>query len=420
MFMNPPFKRDSFWSRFTYITVLALITAFGPVCTDVYLPCVPEITEFFRSDPSSVQLTLTACFLGIAFGQFFIGPLSDAVGRRGPLLATLLLFALSSVLCAFTTGIPMMVACRFIQGVAGGGGLVLARAMTVDVFKGGELTRTMSMLMGIHSIAPVLGPLAGSLIISYFSWEYIFFAMGLWGVILTALSFFRAPETFVPEKSDKPAGRKIAESMLAPLSEFRNRNFIVLVFASGLMTAGFFGFLSASPFLLQKTYGFTPGEYALFFSLNSSILVLASFVIAFLTRKFSEKVLVKAALMAILIPALEIFIVAVTVPGNPVWLIAGVMCYTFLSVIFNAGSFTVIMSFRKVNSGAASGIFGVLVYAMGAVAMPFMGIMGESSMIPFGIDILVTSAGALAIFMLVFRRVGKLPDPDKPDAAMAG
>lgn len=414
--MNQPFKSDSFWSRITYITVLALLTAFGPVCTDVYLPCVPEITVFFRSDPSAVQLTLTSCFLGIACGQFFIGPLSDAVGRRGPILISLSLFAVSSVLCAFATGIPMMVACRFIQGVAGGGGLVLARAMAVDVFRGSELTRTMSVLMGIHSIAPVLGPLVGSLIIHYCPWEYIFFAMGAWGILLTALSFFKTPETFVPEKTGESTVHKIAGSMLAPLGEFRNRDFIILVFASGLMTAGFFGFLSSSPYLLQNTYGFTPGEYALFFSLNSSLLVLASFVTGFLTRKFSERAIVKASLMAILLPALEIFIVALTVPANPAWFLTGIMCYTFLSVLFNTASFTVIMSLRKGKPGAASGILGVLVYTTGSLAMPLMGIMGDTSMIPFGIDILVTALCAFLIFMRVLGRTG-LKTPEKSESA---
>ncbi len=404
--MQKPFNQDSFWSRISYITVLALLTAFGPVCTDVYLPCVPEITQFFKTDPSAVQMTLTSCFLGIAMGQFFIGPLSDAIGRRGPLLISLVLFAVSSALCAFATGIPMMVACRFLQGLAGGGGLVLARAMAVDVFRGSELTKTMSVLMGIHSIAPVVGPLAGSLIISCCPWEYIFFAMGLWGLLLAALSFFRAPETYVPENADSSLSRRLSANLTAPLQEFRNGNFITLVLASGLMTAGFFGFLSASPYILQKTYGFTPGGYALFFSLNSSLLVLASIVTGILVRKFPEPAIVKTSLAILLAPAAVIFAVALVEPQNPVWFLCGVMCYTFISVIFNTASFTVIMSMRKGPSGAASGIFGVLVYTTGSLAMPLMGIMGDTSIVPLGCDMLFTNIVALAIFVWVLARCG--------------
>ena len=233
---------------------------------------------------------------------------------------------------------------------------------------------------------------------------------------MAALSFFRAPETYVPENAGDSLSRRLSANLTAPLQEFRNGNFITLVLASGLMTAGFFGFLSASPYILQKTYGFTPGGYALFFSLNSSLLVLASIVTGILVRKFPEPAIVKTSLAILLAPAAVIFAVALVEPQNPVWFLCGVMCYTFISVIFNTASFTVIMSMRKGPSGAASGIFGVLVYTTGSLAMPLMGIMGDTSIVPLGCDMLFTNIVALAIFVWVLARCGS----GKENGSIAG
>ena len=124
------------------LIMLAALTAFAPFVTDMYLPALPSMTESFSATTSQVQLGLTTSMLGLAIGQLIIGPLSDKYGRKLPLIATLVLFAISSALCIFSSTITMFVAMRLIQGLGASGGVVLARSIATDLCSGKALARS--------------------------------------------------------------------------------------------------------------------------------------------------------------------------------------------------------------------------------------------------------------------------------------
>lgn len=140
------------------ILLLALCTAFGPLCTDMYLPALPDIAKDLNVSTAFAQASITACLLGLALGQLFMGPVSDGRGRRGPLIFSLALFTVSSGLCSVMQDGYSFLALRFCMGLGGAGGIVLARAICCDSYQGSALTRFMSLLMAIHSVGPILGP----------------------------------------------------------------------------------------------------------------------------------------------------------------------------------------------------------------------------------------------------------------------
>ena len=159
-------------SSFFYLLALGLLCAFGPLCTDIYLPGLPAICNYYGIDTSTAQLSLTSCFLGLAFGQIVAGPISDALGRKKPMLISVAVFAVSSLLCATASSAIELIVWRFIQGFAGAGGLVISRSIACDSYQGEKLTRFMSLLMTINSVAPVAGPVIGSALITFFSWRF--------------------------------------------------------------------------------------------------------------------------------------------------------------------------------------------------------------------------------------------------------
>ena len=141
--------------------LLGLMAAFGPLCTDTYLPSLPALAADLSISTATTQLTITACLLGMALGQLFVGPLSDSTGRRKPLFVALVFFTLASFCCAAAKTGNSFIALRFAQGLGGAGGIVLARAMACDLFRGAELTNFMSLLMVVNGVAPITGPMLG-------------------------------------------------------------------------------------------------------------------------------------------------------------------------------------------------------------------------------------------------------------------
>ena len=172
----------------SWIVVLGMLTALGPLCTDFYLPALPDLTRQLETTTTLTQLSLTASLLGLGLGQLFFGPLSDRIGRRIPLLLSLVLFIASSVLCATTDSITMLIVWRFVQGVAGAGGSVLARSIARDSYHGTMLTQFFALLMTVNGIAPVVSPVLGGFIASHFDWRMLFWVMAGAGLALLIAS----------------------------------------------------------------------------------------------------------------------------------------------------------------------------------------------------------------------------------------
>lgn len=106
------------------LCLLGMLSAFGPFVTDMYLPALPQLQACFSTNASMVQLSLSTSMLGLAVGQIFFGPLSDKYGRKPVIIASLLLFILSTFACLYAPTIETFVALRLLQGVGGSGGIV--------------------------------------------------------------------------------------------------------------------------------------------------------------------------------------------------------------------------------------------------------------------------------------------------------
>ncbi len=175
--------------------MLGVLVSAGPLATDLYLPAFPAIAEDLATTEARVQLTLTSSMLGLALGQLAVGPMSDAWGRRTPLLVGTALFMVTSLLCMFVTSVEMFIAIRFVQGVAGAAGAVVSHAVVRDLYEGDEAARFFSRLMLVSGMAPILGPLLGGQLLLVGPWPLSFALLALMnGVGFLAVLFF-LPET---------------------------------------------------------------------------------------------------------------------------------------------------------------------------------------------------------------------------------
>lgn len=263
-------KSNKHHLRFAFM--LAMFSALGPFTFDMYLPSFPQMMKFFGTTASTIQVSLTACLLGLALGQITMGALSDVHGRRKPLIIAMILYCLSSLGCAFAPNIGIFIALRFIQGFAVSAGTI-SSAIARDTFDGVELTKFFSLISVMSSVAPLLAPLAGSAVISFTKWEGVFLFLGLLGFILSITTTWKLEESL-------PVERRIRSNVKEMLGNFKSlimdRTFMGYALAQGFMLGGIFAYVAGTPFVYQKIYGVSPQVFSMLFALNGIVLILAS------------------------------------------------------------------------------------------------------------------------------------------------
>lgn len=393
-----PFK--SAGARLFMASILGFLAAMGPLCTDLYLPALPEMAEELSSSASQMQLSITACLLGLSLGQVVLGPLSDARGRKLPLLVSLAVFIVASFLCSRATGVGELIALRFLQGLAGSGGVVLSRAIACDLFRGTELTKFFSLLMLINGVAPIFGPVVGGQILSLSSWAGIFVFLAVCGVAQFSLVAFGCPETLPPERRVQGG---MGQSLRAMFRLFGNRVFLAYMLIQGFVMAGFFGYISASPFVLQNIYGLSAQHYAMCFGLNGFGIMIFAQVTGRVCTAYGDRAVLGAGVVLSLLASC--LVAAVSVLHLPAPFMIGAL-FLFVSCIgiTTTTSFSLAIASQKEGAGSASGLLGVTSFVFGAAASPLVGLGGADTALPMAAVAVLSSLLVLFFFRMAGRR----------------
>lgn len=348
-----------------YILLLVgVVSAFGPFVTDFYLPALPALGSYFDTSASMVQLTLTVSMVGLSVGQLFIGPLSDRYGRKLPLIASLVLFILSTVACLIATGIGEFLFFRFIQGIAGAGGVVISKSIAIDLYEGKRLARFFSMLSSVQGLAPICAPILGGLLLTVTNWRGIFWTLlFIGGALLLATTHFR--ESQLTRTKDS-----LSTTFKAYLPVVRNHRFMRHVLVQAMAMGVMFAYIAASPFIFQEHYELTPLAYSLCFGVNAlGIMAGSLFVIRF---QKVETALMAGASGFLLMSC----VVAVMLTGDfsvyhvEVSLFLLLVC---LGMILPTSTTLALEPVRE-NSGNASAILGFLTFFMGGICSPLAGL----------------------------------------------
>jgi len=252
--------------RVLYIVLLGALTALGPFTIDLYLPAFPVLEQDFDTTAAAIQLTLTGTMIGFALGQLVVGPLSDKVGRRIPLIVVTALHVVASVAAALAPDLLLLGAARVVMGIGAAAGGVVAMAIVRDLFGGRRLVVMLSRLALVSGVAPVVAPLIGSWLLTLMPWRGIFAVLAAYGIVMLVSTIAFVPETLpVARRQDKGG----ATALERYRSVFTDRVFIGVLIIGGMTFSGLFSYLSASPFLFQQTHGLDAQQYGLLFAVNS-------------------------------------------------------------------------------------------------------------------------------------------------------
>lgn len=392
------------------MVVLGALSAFGPLTTDAYLPALPQVGRDLEVGSSGVQLTLTACLLGLALGQLLAGPVSDAVGRRLPLLAGLGTFVLASLACTVAPSILALDVARLVQGLAGAAGIVLARAMVRDTTEGTEAARAFSTLAAITSTAPILAPLIGGALLRAGSWRGVFGFLTALGLALVAGVVAWTPETL-------PAPRRRGGSLPDALATYglllRDRRFVGHALAGGLAFAALFTYISTASFVYQDVFGFSPQLFAVLFGVNGAGILAASLLNRRLLHRAPTSALLSTGLVILPCTCLALLVVALSGAGAPVLLPVLFVAVASLGLI---APNTVALGLQDAgaHAGSAAALLGVLQFALGAAVAPLTGVLGGTPTI-----LAATMAACGGLAWLAHRTLCR-PGPAAVTAGSAG
>lgn len=374
---------------------LGMLTAFGPFVTDFYLPVLPEMTTFFHTSPALASLSLTTGMIGLAVGQVFIGPLTDKYGRKRILVASMLMFAIASVLCIVAPNIYLFNFARVFQGIAGAGGIVISKSMATDMYSGKELANFMAVLGSINGIAPVCAPVVGGLMAGWTDWQGVFALLLVIGVVLMLCSA-RLPETLLPEMR---IHKNVLQVYANLFRVFRNGRFTLSTLSAVACFFTFFAYIASSPFILQQLYGLSPLQFSLCFGFNAFMIGIGAALAP--QFKWQGKAL-KCGAIDFVIAAVGLSLCLLF--HLPLLLLMA--CYIYLLTSFGLmqpGLTAIALDSERENAGAASAIFGAAGFVSGAVSSPIVA-MGRIEIT----SSMVVLSGAVVCLVLVLTLCRKI------------
>jgi DHA1 family bicyclomycin/chloramphenicol resistance-like MFS transporter len=381
------------------VVLLGALSAFGPLSMDMYLPGLPSMARDLSAPAWAAQLTITTSMLGLAGGQLVAGPISDALGRRRPLLAGVAAYAVASLLCALAPNIWLLLVLRLVQGAAGAAGIVIARAIVRDLHEGVAAARFFALLMLVSGLAPILAPIVGGQLLHVTDWRGIFVVLAGIGALLLLAAWWALGETLAP-------AARHGGGLVATLGVFgglvHDRVFLGYTLAMGLSFGAMAAYIAGSPFVLQDIHGVSPQLFSALFALNAAGIIAASQISRGLVGRYGPRRLLIVGVSAGALGGLGT-LVSVVFGGG----LAGLLPSLFVLVasigLVLPNATALALADHPRTAGSASALLGLSQFAIGAVAAPLAGVGGSHTALPMGIVAAVLPIAALACLLLLAR-----------------
>lgn len=392
-------KQPSVAVHFTFLVIyLAGLSAFGSFVNDMYLPSLPSMMHFFHCSVPVVQLGLTMGMIGLAIGQFIMGPLSDKFGRKPLLIYSLIAFCIASVVSIFSPTIHFFLACRLFQGLGASGGYFLARSIPADFYSGRMLAKTMAIIGAINGIAPASAPVVGGIVSDHYTWKGVFVFLTLFGIILLCFSP-KLKESLTPD-------RRYQGSVWQSFGNYRlllrNKAFMIHVLLKGTALGLMFAYVSSGPFIFETHFGKSQTLFGCFMGANA-LLVAAGSMLALKFHPLKRAALI-GAIGLIASTVVEIYMLYCHAGSLWCYEITLLPMLFFLGMIFTVSN-TLAMNEGRSTAGDASAVLGITGYIFGAAVSPIVGIG----------DILHSTAcayGVLAFLVMIFAWLSMRLAPD--------
>ncbi|KRD35918.1 multidrug transporter CflA [Oerskovia sp. Root918] len=393
-----------------FVLLLSALTAIGPLTIDLYLSAFPQIVRELGTTESRIQLTLTATLAGLALGQLLIGSLSDAIGRRLPLLSALSLYVLASVGIVFVQSVEMLTTLRFVQGLTAAAGMVLSMAIVRDNFEGFQVGKVIARLMLVVGVAPILAPTIGAQFLRMGSWRLMFVALAVFGVLLLVLAALRLKESLPPEMR-RTGGTSAALRSYGSL--VRDWSFFGLALLGGFYMAAMFTYISASTFVFQEQFGLSAQQYAIIFGAGAVSVTIGSQVNGALVGRVTPE-----QILRVIVPVgmvLSAGLLAATLSGAGLPVLVALIVLTLGTAGFVMPSVPAVALERNAHrAGSAAALLGAMQFGVGAGIAPLTGLIGGDVTITMAAVMFGVISVAGLLLLSLTRSLRAAPAGDAP------
>ncbi|EDH2989842.1 Bcr/CflA family efflux MFS transporter [Campylobacter jejuni] len=348
------------FAKFKLIVILALMSSIAPLSTDMYLPALSHVEQSFQTNSFLTQLSIASFFIAFALGQLIYGPLSDIFGRKIPALVGIFFFIVSSLFCVIIDDIYAFIALRFFEALGGCAGVVIARAIVNDLFEIKEAAGIFALMMVFSSLAPMLSPTFGGILLEYFSWHSIFATLFALGILLFLMILFGLKESAPHLKNKKFSHHEAMKSYKFVLSDKR---FLVYILCASFALAAMFAYITGSSFVFTQFFSLSEQKFALLFGANALGFVICANINVRLVLKYeSEKILAKA----LMIMFISTVILLVNAFFHPNFLLFELSIFTSIAMLgfITPNTTTLAMARFKEHSGTASAVLGFIQFAL--------------------------------------------------------
>lgn len=343
------------------ILFLALLSAFVPLSTDLYLPALPAMTKSFQVSELQMNLTLILFFVFYALTTLIWGPLSDKYGRRPILIIGLIGYTAASVLCAVSADIYQLIAFRILQAASGGAAAAVATAIVKDVYRGKKQESILAIVQSMVVICPAVAPVIGALLLKFTSWRGIFFTQAILGVVVVAGSF-----AFQETIGQKNSGASLAHMMGRLGAVLKNPGFTALLIIFSAVNIAFMAFISSSSYIFQNSFGLSSQEYSYFFAFNAAGMLLGPFLYVRLSSRLSRFSIINACFIVMILSGIAVCALGAWKP----WIFSvALLPATVTASCVRPPSTYLMLQQQSEDTGSVSSLITSFAIAMGSIGM---------------------------------------------------
>ena len=363
---------------FLLIIILGAISALTPIAIDMYLPAMPSIAKEFSVSPGDIQFTLTAYMAGFALGQLLHGPLADSFGRKPVLLIGTLCFTFASILSAMVPSVELLVWTRIAQGFAGAAAAVVIQAIVRDMFDKEEFARTMSFIVLVMTLAPLVAPLAGGYLATWFGWRSIFWSIAFIALLVMIAIILKIPETLPVNRRQPFRLRSVFYNYRSLVSSL---DAMLLILTGALSFSGMFAFLTAGSFIYVELHDVSVEHVGYLFGLNVISMMIMTFVNGRIVRIKGSQWMLSLGLTIQFIAAILLLIGQLFDLG--LWgVVLPVMLYISAISTIGSNSMAILLSAYPGIAGTASSLAGTLRFGIAGIAAAMISFLPATSSWP--------------------------------------
>jgi len=386
------------------IWILGALATVTPFAIDLYLPAFSQIANDFGTTASTVSLSVSSYFIGMAIGQILYGPLLDRFGRKPPLYIGLVVFVLASIGCMQSENVNVMIGLRFLQALGGSAAWVGAVAMVRDFFPVEESAKVFSLLFLIIGLSPLLAPTLGGFIVTLWGWQAVFIALAAIAVFVALLVLFLLPEA---QRPDQSVSLKPKPIILTFISVVRNPQFATYTFSGAFAFATLFIYVAGSPVIFMEMYHVSPQGYGAIFALLSVGFIGGSQLNIWLNKSYSSARIFQVALICQVIASF-VFLICVFFGWLGLYGTVGMffVCLTCVGLINPNANALALAPFER-NIGSASALLGCTQIGVAALASSGVGIFNSGDIVPVVALLTTTTSVSFVILLIGLRSLDK-------------